>query len=169
MTRAEFDRAVCAAMPLLRAVAHERVRDWELAKDIAQEAAIRALSNRHAYVPRKGVPFRSWLARICINQAYSHHRRYKVKKRSGAALSIDELPTDDMVRYVRIEPNQERKILVEQAMAILYARWPEWAPYFAMIVDGAQYDEVAEAAGVPVGTIRSRLNRTRAMLREAVA
>jgi RNA polymerase sigma-70 factor (ECF subfamily) len=107
---------------------------------------------------------RPWLYGIAVNVARRHARRYRTA-RIAAERSMDPIPTHDVVGE-EIERDDEQRFLkqaVPAAISQLAARDRD-----ALLLhcwEELPYEEVAEALGIPIGTVRSRINRARYQLR----
>ena len=151
-------------------VAQHILRTEEAAADAVQEALIKA----HRAMPRfQDGNFRSWLLRIVTNTCYDHLRRQKRR----AAMSLDELIDDSGLeissesKSVTADPaklslQRENMETILQAIESL----PTWHRNVVLLVDvhGYDYAEAAEALSLPLGTVKSRLSRARAALRDAL-
>jgi RNA polymerase sigma-70 factor (ECF subfamily) len=117
--------------------------------------------------------FRSWFLRIVTNTCYDHLRRQKRR----AAVSLDEaaewanveLPND----LRQDAENPETVALHQESMRLLLKaidELPVWHRSVVLLVDvhGYDYSEAAEMLGLPLGTVKSRLSRARAALRDAL-
>lgn len=134
------------------------------AEDLSQEAFVRAFKALDQYTPGT---MGGWLHRITTNLFLDSARR-------RARIRFDRLAEDAEERLAGTMPGPERRfefnnldVDVQQALNAL-------APDFrAAIVlcdlEGYSYEEVAGALGVKLGTVRSRIHRGRAMLRDALA
>lgn len=125
------------------------------AEDAAQDAFIRAFRGLSRY--RSDAPFSVWLSRIavrvCLDRRQTAHGRSEVVLSDSAA---DFLPA---------------KGENPDAVLLLNALLDELTPALraALIlreIDGLSYEETAAVLGIPVGTVRSRLNAARARFRE---
>lgn len=148
-------------------VAQHILRTEEAAADAVQEALIKV----HRAMPRfQDGNFRSWLLRIVTNTCYDHLRKQKRR----AAVSLDELfeNTDGELPIASPnEKNPEAVILRDESMRLLLQavdKLPDWHRTVILMVDvhGYDYAETAEALDLPLGTIKSRLSRARASLRD---
>jgi RNA polymerase sigma factor (sigma-70 family) len=108
---------------------------------------------------------RPWLYGIATN-LLAHHRRSEARRiRATARLLANHAPTDDPADRVAATLDA-RELWPHVADAV--ARLPE-AERDVLILyawEELSYEEIAAALGVPVGTVRSRLNRARLTLRE---
>lgn len=133
------------------------------AKDLAQEVLLRVRKGLRTYTPGS---FDGWLWRITRN-AFLDQVRYR-KRRPEAVLPDDDRgvgpsapPPDEVLASVRLSEE------VQAALLDLPYEFRE-AVVMADVV-GLSYEEVAEAADVPVGTVRSRIHRGRKMLKERLS
>jgi RNA polymerase sigma-70 factor (ECF subfamily) len=148
-------------------VARHILRTEEAAADAVQDAMIKV----HRAMPRfKDGNFRSWLLRIVTNTCYDHLRRQKRR----AAISLDEL-----VEQTGSEPpilpsttsgNPEAITLHNEGMSLLLdaiGNLPSWHRNVVLLIDvhGYDYAEAAQMLDLPLGTVKSRLSRARAALR----
>jgi len=153
--------------------AYSLCRNHEEAGDIAGQVFLRLYQNLHTF--RNEASFTSWLFRIvrntyldlCVRPAHRGH------------LSLDASPTNDS------EPTAGRDIMdpspspetlcLESETAQLLAKAIHHLPAYQRQVlrmyhtEGKSYEEIAEATGLSIGTVKSRLNRARTMLRERLA
>jgi len=159
-----------AALPHLDDVytlARYLLRDSADAEDAAQECYVRALRHFDTY---RGPAIKPWLFAILRNICRSEFAR-----RSGAPLNMgSEMDQDDDAAPLWQEEQKtpETEILHEhdgQTICRLVAQLPQQFREVIVLreVNDLSYREIAEVAGVPVGTVMSRLARARAMLRKA--
>jgi RNA polymerase sigma-70 factor (ECF subfamily) len=140
----------------------------EDAADVTQDAF---LSAYRAIGSFRGGSFRAWLLRIVVNAGRDLQRRWQRRP----AQSLDLLSGEDDVEPwadPRAEDPEtavlsgEARRSIEQALAEL----PEDQRLCIVLVDvqGLSYEEASLAMGCPVGTVRSRLSRARARVRDAL-
>jgi RNA polymerase sigma factor (sigma-70 family) len=138
----------------------------EPADDIVAETFAVALQNLASYDRSRGDE-RAWLYGIATNLISRHRRReiglYKALSRTGID-PVTESFTDEVDRRVSAGAARRRlaKALAGLSQAhrdtLLLVVWAELT-----------YEEAAAALGVPVGTVRSRVNRARKKLRRALS
>ncbi len=142
------------------------VKDYDVAEDIVQETFLRVFRKRRDY--KAIANFSTWIFTIAGNLAKSELRRRKRWK----FLSLDsfsdneksfELPDTgmgpDRVTAVRLLDEQ-----VQKAIDSLHDKYKE-----ALIlrdVEGMSYKQIAEIMSIPVGTVKSRVNRARLKLQK---
>lgn len=134
------------------------------ANDLMQEVLLRVRRGLAGYRPGS---FEGWLWRITRNAFIDEVRRRKRRPTSP-------LPEDDRSAVLGVSPEPDEVLArtnlsadVQQALLALPYDFRE-AVVMCDVV-GLTYDEIAEAAGIPVGTVRSRIHRGRTMLREMLA
>jgi RNA polymerase sigma-70 factor (ECF subfamily) len=145
-------------IPRLRRFARYLARDADHADDLVQETLIRALKAAPQLDP--GGNLRAWLFTILQNVLRGEWRR---RRRSPVRhdMNPDDAP----------EPSEKGGQFESAALAELAVAIRRLPPRFREVlmlcgVEGFDYEEAAAVLGVPVGTIRSRLSRARAMLKE---
>jgi RNA polymerase sigma factor (sigma-70 family) len=136
----------------------------DLADELTAEAFLIAFDSRARYnISRPDA--RPWLFGIATNLAHRHHRRELRELRAYARSAADPvLDAFDGVE-ARLDASGLRRQLVE-GLAAVPAEERDALLLFAWA--DLSYAEVAEALGVPVGTVRSRLSRARDRLRTAL-
>jgi RNA polymerase sigma-70 factor (ECF subfamily) len=170
---AEQDRARRfrdAAMPYLDdvyALARYLMRNPADAEDAVQECYLRALRHFDSY---RGPAMKPWLLAILKNVCYAEFAR-RGKQEVPADFADDGTATDEPV-WQEPQSTPEASLLRQQDDATirdLVSALPE--PFREALVlreiNDLSYQEIAAVARVPVGTVMSRLNRARAMLRAA--
>jgi RNA polymerase sigma-70 factor, ECF subfamily len=159
-----------AALPHLDDVytlARYLLRDGNDAEDAVQECYLRALRHFDTY---RGPAMKPWLFAILRNVC-----RAKFARRPGGLLTIDgeiEEDEDAVPLWQEEQVSPEAEMLRQwdaKTVRRLVAELPE--PFREAIVlreiNDLSYSEIADAVGVPVGTVMSRLARARSMLRKA--
>ena len=146
-----FQRELLEATPFLRAFARTLCHDTEQAEDLAQEALLKAWQCREQYQP--GTNLRAWLATILRNRFYSQGRRRKWQADYDQAV---------MERTLVAPDNQECVVELEDVRRAL-AMLPDFQREALILVGagGMSYEQVAQIAGCPLGTVKSRVRRAR--------
>jgi RNA polymerase sigma-70 factor (ECF subfamily) len=161
--RERFEKLAESSFSSIFGTALRLTRNHEEAQDLAQEALVRAFD---AFDRFDGRNFKAWVLRIVTNLYINRYRR---SKRTGIEASLD-----DEGAYEPIAPIEEipdRQIFDEMVGEEVERALQNVPDVFRMAViladlEGLSYDEIAEAIEVPVGTVRSRIARGRAILRK---
>lgn len=170
---ADLNDLLTAVLPVAYRVALNLTRDPHEAEDVVQEAALNACRGFDGF--EAGTNFKAWFLRIVTNAFISQYRR---RSRGAVTTSIDELErpdeldlaatafsepeVDPLSRFVsRVDTDEILNALetlpVEyRTVAVLY------------FVDDLAYQDIASVVGCPVGTVRSRLHRSREHLKKAL-
>ena len=156
--RSALHQQIEALLPRLRRYALMLTRDPVDADDLVQDCVARALVKLHLWQP--GTDLRAWLFTLLHNEHINKIRRERVM---GAKVKLSEyvMPVTcqsaaqlDYVELSELCSNLMR-LTQGQRTAILMAT-----------LTPRNYHQIAAACDIPVGTIRSRLGRGRAILRE---
>jgi len=154
--------------------ARHLTRNKEQAEDLVQETFIRAWRYFDRF--QEGTNFRAWLYTILTNIYINDYRR---KKRAPVTVGLDQyetpdefyvynnlsrmgaLPVDDPARLIadKFSYNDVRGAL---------AKLPDEFKQAVMLSDirGFSYTDIASILGIPLGTVRSRLNRGRRLMQK---
>ncbi len=143
------------------------VRDSALAEDITQESFLRAWK---AVGQFRGGSVRGWLMRIAINRSYDALRSRK-RRPSDSLDALDYEPAPTWTSQATSAEHPEdfsMRAEVGAALERLLAGLPDDQRTALLLVDlqGFTYEEVAGIMGVATGTIKSRVSRARAALRD---
>jgi RNA polymerase sigma-70 factor (ECF subfamily) len=137
-----------------------------LADDLTAETFLVAFRGRHRYDPRaeRALP---WLYGIATNLVRRHARteraQYRAWERTGADPAIADNHADAVAANLTAQATIQRLV---GALGRLTARERD---VVLLVAWGClSYEETAAALAVPVGTVRSRLNRARRRLRDAL-
>lgn len=160
-----------AALPYLDDVftlARYLIRDAGDAEDAVQESYLRALRHFDTY---RGPAMKPWLLAILRNVCNDEFARRRDQE-VPTDYSQEEAAPDKLPVWQEAQASPEGLLLRAQDNATirrLIAELPE--PFREAIVlreiNDLSYQEIADVAGVPVGTVMSRLARARAILRSA--
>jgi RNA polymerase sigma-70 factor (ECF subfamily) len=131
----------------------------EEAEDLTQEVFVKVYQTLHRYREADG-PFGAWLMAVARNHAIDHYRRGRQERqrRSEDPLVLETAASGEEHPTARIE-REERAKLVHAGLRALP---PDLrAPLVMCDLQGLSYDEIAAALEVPLGTVKSRINRAR--------
>ncbi len=144
------------------------LNDRECADDLAQEVFIRVFVHRRNY--RRGSKLSTWVFTIAANLAKNEIRR-RVRRRNWFSLdALQEVLKDSAAVLADPTEGRDRSMEREQLQNELgkaIATIPEKYRFSLVLrdVEGLAYEEIAEVLGIPGGTVRSRINRARSMLK----
>lgn len=128
------------------------LRDGAAAEDALVEAFWRAHRGRARFDPSRS--FGAWMRRIATHVAFDHLKR---ARRRGQPEAVDDrIPA-------RAGPDPDETRVVARALASLPPKLHIVA--VLALVEGQPYAEIADALGVPVGTVKSRVFRATRALR----
>ncbi len=157
----DFESAALPHLNYLFHIARRTIGNVTEAEDIVQETFLQAWKSFDRFQP--GTNCRAWLFKILFH-VLSHHRRkwFRMKQPStheeelmqqmAAEPSVPEyLNDEDVLKAVAKLPERYRRILL-----LAY-------------VHELSYKEVARIAGIPIGTVMSRLSRGRKLLKPDLA
>ena len=130
------------------------------AADLVHDCVERAL--RRADQFEDGTNLRAWLFTLLRNIFISRKRHELVKRRHAEAVARAPMPTQQPPQMIHVMLNE-----TAEAMALLSPR--EAATIRDLAVQEQAHAIVAQRHGIPVGTVKSRLSRTRAKLRGLMA
>jgi RNA polymerase sigma-70 factor (ECF subfamily) len=152
----EFRDGIVAAMPRLRSFALSMCYDQDKADDLVQDTMLAAIANERQFTP--GTILDAWLFTILRNKFRSGLRKH--------AREVED-PDGLIAGTVAIEDSGLKKLEAKEAIELIEMMPPQWREPLRMIGDGATYEEIANELCEQVGTIKSRVNRARAMLGKA--
>ena len=161
--RDAFEKQAERVFPSLFGTALRLTRSREEAEDLAQEAIVRAYE---AFERFDGTNFKAWMLRILTNL---YINKYRQRQRGPQLGSLDEEgvieptgPEEDLPDRAVFDNLVGAE--VEEALAKVPADFR--IAVLLSDVEGMSYQEIADITGVPIGTVRSRIARGRAILRK---
>jgi RNA polymerase sigma-70 factor (ECF subfamily) len=138
------------------------VRHHDLADDVAQETFLRAWQRLSSFDLQR--PFGPWVCRIAVNLAINHMRS-PARREEPLADDRPDPPDHGPSPLGRVLDHEAEGVL-QRALQDLPAE--QRAVLTLRVVEEMSYKEIAEALGVPAGTVMSRLARARDRLAEAL-
>lgn len=143
------------------------LKDSDMAEDLLQETFLRVWKKRGEF--KNIASFSTWIYTIAGNLARSEWRRRKRWRmvRLGPGDSEDEPEIELAARGGEPDRTVENRLAVKE-LSEEVARLPERYRQVVVLRDiqGMTYEEIAGIVRVPVGTVKSRLNRGRLILQE---
>lgn len=152
MSQLEFYSHLDKISNLLHAFAYNLTKNVEDAKDLFQETAYRALTNRDKFRP--GTNFKAWLFTIMKNIFINNYR-----KKAKANTIMDS--TDNMY-YINsgdtvISNGAESSIMMKELTTMIDDLDNSIRVPFLMHYQGYKYQEIADYLELPLGTVKSRI------------
>lgn len=139
-----------------------QVGDRAAAEDLAQEVFVKAYVSLRRF--RFESRFSTWLTRIALNHVNSYFasRRYRTSRTTE---SFDVARHDVSSEGIDSDEQSQR------AMLRFRAALGDLKPHFRSVIvlcglEGRSYAEAAEILDIPIGTVRSRLNKARLLLKD---
>ncbi len=147
--------------------------DANLAEDLTSDTFVRAFT--HIQTFRRESLFKTWLTRILLNGFYDYCKQ--AKRQTAESLealgegSLEGAPkkeraSSDPTPDAILEKEQRSRLLQR---AILQLPHDQRIIIVMYHIQDLKYEEIADALGIPVGTVKSRLNRARLNLREILS
>jgi len=156
-----FERVIVPHIPAARKLASWLLRNEQEADDAVQEACLRALQFFYSFDGRNG---RKWLLAIVRNTCFT----FLQKSRAGARV----FPLDESAQMRTTEGLDPRSIVIRNEEIECLHRGLAALPFeFQQVLElrelkGMAYRQISLLAGIPVGTVMSRLARGRLRLRK---
>ena len=151
-----FEALVHRYQTRLYNLAYRLTGDREEAEDLTQEALVRAYSALPTF--RKGERFSPWVYKILVNLCISFLRR----KKPQVPLDVDAPIMDRSLTPEQALDKKEIQDTVQKAIMSLPAQYR--AAILLRHQQDLSYAEIAQALGLPIGTVKTHLFRAREML-----
>jgi len=143
------------------------LNDRECAYDLSQEVFVRVFIHRRNY--RRGSKLSTWL--FTIRRTWRQRDPPPGRRRNWFSLdALQEAFKDGAMLFA--DPTEGRERLLEreqlqEAVGRAIATVPEKYRLALVFrdIEGLSYEEIAQVLGIPGGTVRSRINRARSMLK----
>jgi RNA polymerase sigma-70 factor (ECF subfamily) len=142
--------------------------DYEDAQDLAQEAFLRAYTHLDRY--QAGRSFFAWLYRIAVNGALTHRQRRPPEPVRGPAGATALRGVADPAAAHAPDAAAEHAERARQVAAALAQLPADYATVLALRYGAdLDYNAIAETLQVPLGTVKARLSRAKALIRPLLA
>ncbi|MBK8502117.1 MAG: RNA polymerase sigma factor [Saprospiraceae bacterium] len=162
MSSVEFQDRLNQLSSVLNTFAYNLTKNVEDAKDLFQETAFRALSNRDKFRP--GTNFKAWLFTIMKNIFINNYRK---KMKSNTIMDS----TDNMY-YINaggmVGNQAESNIMMNELQRMIDNLDRTLRIPFVMHYEGHKYQEIADNLELPLGTVKSRIFFARKELKEMI-
>ena len=163
MSTLEFNNNFNTLTSSLNSFAYNLTKNNEDAKDLYQETAFRAMTNRDKF--KAGTNLKAWLFTIMKNIFINNYRK-KVKKNT----IID---TTDNLYFINsgataIDNDAGRVILMKELKNMIDDLDDSIKTPFMMHYTGYKYQEIADQLNLPLGTVKSRIFFARKALKQKI-
>ncbi|MEM7102099.1 MAG: RNA polymerase sigma factor [Bacteroidota bacterium] len=163
MSSLDFNRQFDSMSHLLHSFAYNLTKNVEDAKDLFQETAFRAITNKEKFKP--GTNFKAWLFTIMKNIFINNYR-----KKMKANTIID---STDNLYYINSGSNSvgnkaNSNIMMKELARIIESLDDSTRIPFMMHYHGYKYQEIADHLDLPLGTVKSRIFFARKELKNVI-
>lgn len=168
--RRSFDELVARSYTLVYNTAYRILGDADQAADATQAAYVRAYRSLGSF--RGSSTFTTWLYRIVTNVCLDLVRGER--RRQAGIVPEPEDPDSTPVELPDTRPGPEASVLQGELQAAVHAALQRLRPEHRTVLAlydlaGFPYEDIAVMLGLPLGTIKSRINRARHALREEMS
>ncbi len=155
----------------IHSICYRMVRDEHDARDLTQDAMLRVIQGLDSYDGRSKLS--TWVIRVTMNTCLSHLRKQKLRRHGSLDAGSDNATSGplDPRSFGELSPPgrvelAEMRILLGRALLCLD---PDMRAVLVLRdMQELEYERIAKALEVPIGTVKSRLFRARVALRAAV-
>jgi RNA polymerase sigma-70 factor (ECF subfamily) len=154
-TREDFRAVYEENKDFIRTSIFWMVRNQDI-DDIVQEAFVKAWQGRESFKGQSNI--RTWLYRIAMNCAHDHYRKLKFQTEELTE-EYEDTPSVNVESY-------EKHDLITQGLEQL--SWEQREVFILFYKLEMEQKEIAAIQGVPVGTVKSRLNKAKKNFTEFV-
>lgn len=163
MSTVEFYSKFDKLTQVLQAFSYNLTKNVEDSRDLYQETAFRALSNREKFTT--GTNFKAWIFTIMKNIFINNYRK-KVK----ANTIIDSTDNQFYINSGRnaVINSGENNIMMDELLSMIASLDESIRVPFEMHHEGFKYQEVADELNLPLGTVKSRIFFARKELKDLI-
>jgi len=135
---------------------------YEEAEDMTQEIFLKLFKSLRQYNFKAN--FEAWFIKLAKNHCIDHYRKSKCEK-------LKRINFNDLERLLSNNSNPEDDLLRKEKLKIVFNGLKNLSPEIRMVIilrdiQGMSYEEIAQIMELPLGTIKSRINRGRIQLAE---
>ncbi|MFT6337620.1 MAG: RNA polymerase sigma-70 factor (ECF subfamily) [Halioglobus sp.] len=152
MSTIEFDSNFNNLTTSLNSFAYNLTKNQEDAKDLYQETAFRAMTNKEKFRP--GTNFKAWTFTIMKNIFINNYRK-KVKRNTIIDTTENEFFLNSGDKTV--DNDAGRNILMGELTRMIKKLDESIKKPFMMHYSGFKYQEIADELDLPLGTVKSRI------------
>jgi RNA polymerase sigma-70 factor, ECF subfamily len=163
MSVLEFNHSFAKVNSPLLNFAYNLTKNMEDARDLYQDTAFRALTNRDKFKP--GTNFKAWLFTIMKNIFINNYRR---KAKTNTIIDTSDNLFFLNSGSVTIDNDAGRNILITEIMSIITSLDDSLRIPFMMHYEGYKYQEISEELQLPLGTVKSRIFFARKEIKDII-
>jgi RNA polymerase sigma-70 factor (ECF subfamily) len=157
----DFENTVFLYTPYLKNWAYVLTHNREDALDLLQDTLLKAYRFWDTLEPETN--YKAWLSRIMLNSFINDYRK---KKHQPEKVEFNDELVGIIPRSLDSSANLQ-ETLSDEVYDALYRIQEDFREVLILCdIDGLTYEEISEALGIPVGTVRSRLHRARQWLQK---
>lgn len=166
-SNSDFELQIVRNLPFLRKIASKYLKNEEDQKDLIQDTVYKALKNKHKYSPDSNL--RGWLFTVLKNTFVNQYHR---EKNRGFTIEMDLLKHqgNQIHNSIQFDGNRDNgwydhSNFPDDYCAIMNGLSLEVKSIVIMCaIEGFSYQQISEHMHCPIGTIRSRLYRSRKLM-----
>ena len=162
ITKSEFLKQYDNLSDLLFGFAMRLTRNSIDASDLLQETFYKAYKNKDHF--KSGTNFKAWMTTIMYNSYVNRYR--KQKTRSRVSVALEDLPLSPASSKADASPDSQ--IMLKDLWNIVNSLSDTYKVPFMMSYEGYQYNEISKHLNIPMGTVKSRINYARKLLKEKI-
>jgi len=138
---------------------------FDESEDLAQEIFLKVFRTLSSYRPESGALV-TWMVRVGRNHIIDHYRKFKTERTQTDSLEVEyEKAEENPARYASPAQALEQRELSERVhRALLRISEDLRETVILRDLEEFTYEEIAEMLALPLGTVKSRINRGRAEL-----
>lgn len=163
MSQLEFYKKFDQMTSLLHSFAYNLTKNVEESKDLFQETAYRALTNRDKFRP--GTNFKAWLFTIMKNIFINNYRK---KAKANTIMDSTENLYYLNSGSIEISNQAESNIMMKELIKMVDQLDDTVRIPFLMHYQGFKYQEIADHLELPLGTVKSRIFFARKELKDVI-
>lgn len=151
-------------------LAYRLTGNYDDASDVVVEAFVRAFQGLRTF--RGDANFSTWLHRVVVNTFLDLRKRSKGRHQVVSLEEQIELEGDALTRQIEdTSPGPQELVEEQEREQVLQRAIDQLSPERRILIvlyhfENLSYEEIAQMLKLPVGTVKSRLNRARLALRE---
>lgn len=159
-----------AAWDMIVRLHHQRVYNFayryngrfDEAEDLTQEIFLKVYRTLHTYKPDLGA-FETWMMRVSRNCIIDHYRKLKTERRQTDSLEGEhEQVAETGNRFANPAVMLDHRELSERVHGALLRLSDDLREVLVLRdLEGFAYEEIVDIVRVPIGTVKSRINRGR--------